>query len=84
MTQNTIPALPTSPYWRLLKGLNTKEKLDLIALLSTSLIKAEPAEVNPSKWASRFVGVWKDSRTADEIVSDIRDARTANSFDITL
>ena len=84
MIQNTNPGMPTSPYWRLLKGLNTKEKLDLIALLSTSLIKAEPAEENPSKWASRFVGVWKDSRTADEIVNDIRDARTANSFDIAL
>ena len=60
MIRNTIPGMSTSPYWRLLKGLNTKEKLDLIALLSTSLIKAEPAEENPSKWASRFVGVWKD------------------------
>lgn len=76
MIQSSIPALPTSPYWRLLKGLNTKEKLDLIVLLSSSLIKEEPAEENPSKWASRFVGVWKDSRTADEIVNDIRDART--------
>lgn len=60
MIRNTIPGMPTSPYWRLLKGLNTKEKPDLIALLTTSLIKAEPAEENPSKWASRFVGVWKD------------------------
>ena len=84
MIQNTIPTLPTSPYWSLLKGLNNKEKLDLIVLLSSSLIKAEPAEENPSQWASRFVGVWKDSRTADEIVNDIREARTANSFDIAL
>ena len=35
-------------------------------------------------WADQFVGVWKDDRTADEIVSDIRNARTANNFDVEL
>lgn len=60
MTQSTIPAMPMSPYWELLKGLNTKEKLDLIVMLSASIIKAEPAKENPSKWASRFVGLWAD------------------------
>ena len=74
--------MPTSPYWSLLSGLSNREKLDLIVMLSSSIIKAEPEEENPSKWASRFVGVWKDSRTADEIVSDIRQARTVNTFDI--
>ena len=27
-------------------------------------------------WATRFVGAWEDDRTADEIVDDIRSART--------
>ena len=31
-------------------------------------------------WASRFAGVWKDSRSAEDIVEDIRAARTANTF----
>ena len=33
-------------------------------------------------WATRFVGAWEDQRTADEIVDDIRSARTANNIDI--
>ncbi|MCR5240560.1 MAG: hypothetical protein K6E15_10430 [Prevotella sp.] len=35
-------------------------------------------------WATRFVGAWEDDRTADEIVDDIRNARTANNIDIEL
>ena len=35
-------------------------------------------------WASRFAGTWKDSRSAEEIVSDIRSARTTNTFDVEL
>lgn len=35
-------------------------------------------------WATRFVGAWEDNRTADEIVDDIRSARTANNIDIEL
>lgn len=35
-------------------------------------------------WATRFVGAWEDSRTADEIVDDIRSARTANNIDVEL
>ncbi len=46
--------------------------------------------LNPSKkkeeagWATRFVGAWKDDRSADEIVDDIRNARTSNNIDIEL
>ncbi len=35
-------------------------------------------------WADRFVGAWKDDRSADEIVNDIRSARTANSIEVEL
>ncbi len=35
-------------------------------------------------WATRFVGAWKDDRTADEIVNDIRSVRTANNIDVEL
>jgi len=39
--------------------------------------------VKPRKgWASRFSGVWKDSRSAEDIVEDIRAARTANTSNI--
>ena len=32
-------------------------------------------------WADSFVGVWKDERSADEIMDDIYKARTANHFE---
>lgn len=35
-------------------------------------------------WADRFVGAWKDSRSAEDIISDIRESRTANSREIEL
>ena len=35
-------------------------------------------------WADRFVGKWKDSRSTEEIISDIRESRTSNSREIDL
>ena len=43
-----------------------------------SLVPAKKAKTE-SNWASRFVGAWKDKRSAEEIISDIRESRTANS-----
>lgn len=79
----------TSPnsvrYWSELKGLSNKEKIELIALLSSSLTDVNEEPVSHKKgWASRFSGVWQDSRSAEEIVEDIRTARTTNSFDVEL
>lgn len=79
----------TSPvsarYWSELKDLSDTEKIELIALLSTSLttVNEQPASNNKG-WASRFAGTWKDARSAEEIVSDIRSARTTNTFDVEL
>ena len=53
-------------------------KLDLISKLSVSLIKPGKVEVEDRKWVSKFAGKWKDDRSADEIVADIRKARTTN------
>ena len=49
-----------------------------------SLVPAKKTKTE-SDWANRFVGAWKDSRSAEEIISDIRESRTANSreFEIT-
>ena len=79
----------TSPnsarYWSELKELSRTEKIELIALLSSSLTGAIDEPVPHKKgWASRFAGTWKDSRSAEEIVEDIRAARTTNSFDVEL
>ena len=73
----------TKKFWPELKRLSNRDKLNLIVLLSSSMTQSE--EVEPPKahkgWASRFAGVWQDSRSAEEIVADIRAARTDNTFD---
>ncbi len=48
------------------------------SLVSTKKAKAD------SEWANRFAGAWKDNRSAEEIISDIREGRTSNSRDIEL
>ena len=32
-------------------------------------------EKDSKEWANRFAGAWKDERSADEIISDIRESR---------
>ena len=48
-----------------------------------SLVPTKEAKTDAG-WADRFVGAWKEDRSADEIVNDIRSARTANEIDIEL
>lgn len=45
-----------------------------------------PAKKTPSAagWADQFVGAWKDDRTAEEIIDDIRSARTTNNLEAKL
>lgn len=40
------------------------------------LVKDDTPDV--SNWTSEFVGRWEDDRTAEEIMEDIRGARTSN------
>ena len=65
-------------YWNLLKNLSFDVKLDLISKLSASLIRKDKAKDTDGAWVAQFVGKWQDARSADEIVADIRDARTNN------
>ena len=41
-------------------------------------------EKDSKDWANRFAGAWKDERSAEEIISDIRESRTANSREFEL
>lgn len=53
-------------------------------LLSYVRTLSPPKEEKSDKtagWADSFVGVWKDERSADEIMDDIYKARTANHFE---
>lgn len=79
----TVTSPISARYWSELKDLSDSVKLELITLLSSSMVKTE-SEDNSDNWADRFCGVWKDSRSADDIVDDIRSMRTANHFGIEL
>ena len=86
---NTSRPVAPSPaiarYWPELKDLSDKTKLELIVLLRSSMTHAEEdSPVKRKGWASRFSGVWKDSRSAEEIVADIHAARTDNTFQANL
>lgn len=48
-----------------------------------SLTPAKTAKAETG-WADHFAGAWKDSRSAEEIISDIRDSRTPNSREVVL
>ena len=41
-------------------------------------------ETDSKNWANRFAGAWKDDRSAEEIINDIRECRTTNSREIEL
>lgn len=44
---------------------------------SASLL-VEDNTLDALNWTSEFAGRWEDNRTADEVVEDIRGARTSN------
>ena len=51
------------------------------SLAPTKTEKAEKAEAG---WADQFAGAWKDSRSTEEIINDIRESRMPNSREIEL
>lgn len=77
-----IPSSEITIYWNLLKNLSQEVKLELISRLSSSLLTKEK-ENEVENWASQFTGAWDDTRSAEEIIEDIRNART-NNRDIAL
>ena len=61
---------------------NESAMIKMLAFVK-SLVPAKKTKTE-SDWANRFVGAWKDSRSAEEIISDIRESRTANSREFEL
>lgn len=47
-------------------------------------VTKEDTDSTHSGWANRFSGAWKDKRSAEEIINDIRQSRTADSRNIEL
>jgi hypothetical protein len=64
-------------YWNMLKDLSSDMKLELIAKLSSSLIATEKSKVKKN-WIDDFCGKWEDDRNSEDIINDIRSARTSN------
>ena len=78
-TSTTIaPSRLSAPYWSELKDLSNEVKLELISLLSSSMRHPE------EDWTDDFAGKWKDDRTTEEIIDDIRAARNANMREVVL
>jgi len=79
-----IPA-NLSPYWLLLKDLDTKEKLSLIEMLVKSIQTSQPISgrkqnrpaPKDDNWVLRFSGSWNDfPESAEEMIALIEGART--------
>lgn len=62
-------------YWNLLKNLSNDVKLELIAKLSSSIVRKTK---EPAISASRFYGVWSDDdfkMSSDELAAEIKEGR---------
>lgn len=62
-------------YFGLLRGLSTDNKIKLIAKLSNSIVE-EVAESD--NLVDRFYGAFKSKKSAEEIITEIRESRTFN------
>lgn len=61
----------------MLKKLDSDIELGSMKQFSASLL-VEDNTLDALNWTSEFAGRWDDDRTTDEVVEDIRGARTSN------
>ena len=61
----------------MLKNLDSDIELGSMKQFSASLL-VEDNTLDALNWTSEFAGRWDDDRTTDEVVEDIRGARTSN------
>ena len=60
-----------------MKNLDSDIELGSMKQFSASLL-VEDNTLDALNWTSEFAGRWDDDRTTDEVVEDIRGARTSN------
>lgn len=78
MSATSVPATPTDYYFNLIKPLSHHAKLELITRLSQSLQEElKPAETTP---LSALFGAYKSEETAEDMIADLRAARSASRF----
>ena len=63
--------------------LDSEAAMEKMLTFVKTLVPTKKGE-SETGWADRFVGAWKDDRSADEIVKEIRSARPANTIDVEL
>jgi hypothetical protein len=63
--------------------LDNEAAIEKILTFVRTLAPAKKAKAEEG-WADRFAGAWKDSRSTEEIIRDIRESRTPNSREIEL
>ena len=61
----------------MLKNLDSDIELGSMNQFSASFL-VEDNTLDALNWTSEFAGRWDDDRTTDEVVEDIRGARTSN------
>ena len=61
----------------MLKKIDSDIELGSMKQFSASLL-VEDNTLDALNWTSEFAGRWDDDRTTDEVVEDIRGARTSN------
>ena len=61
----------------MLKKIDSDIELGSMKQFSASLL-VEDNTLDALNWTSEFAGRWDDDRTTDEVVEDIRGARTPN------
>ncbi len=81
----------TKNYWKLLKDVRSEVKLQLITLLSQSVIKdvdkttGQSTENNVTRtFLAKYNGIWSDNDSADDIIARINDGHSCKdpiSFD---
>lgn len=63
--------------------LDNESAMEKMLAFVRTLVPAKKS--NPEAgWADRFAGAWKDSRSTEEIINDIRESKTPNSREIEL
>lgn len=65
-------------------SLSYEDKLDLVDMIIKSMRSAKSmlnvsSHAQNASWVSQFEGKWEDSKSADEMVADLRRSRTRNS-----
>ena len=72
-----------SPYWHELEKLSKDDKINLIALLSASIVEGEEPGGTQDEGMERLIkncfGTWKGEETTEEIIANINESKCSKS-----